>query len=52
MANLPWTIFTMNVHIAFGLDRCKGFIGLHKLRSFVNALGVPLGHRHNDREKW
>ncbi len=38
--------------IFLGFDRCTGFIGLHKLKGFINALGVPLGHRHNARAKW
>jgi hypothetical protein len=49
-------IMNIMVEILFGLflgfDRCTGFIGLHKLKAFINALGVPLGHRHNAREKW
>ena len=30
----------------------KGFIGFHKLRSFVNRLGIPLGRRHNAPSEW
>ncbi|XP_024517811.1 sodium channel protein type 3 subunit alpha isoform X2 [Selaginella moellendorffii] len=30
----------------------SGYIGMHKLRNFVNALGVPLGRRHNSTVQW
>ncbi|KAJ7531395.1 hypothetical protein O6H91_14G042100 [Diphasiastrum complanatum] len=32
--------------------RCTGYIGLHKLRTFVNRLGHPLGCRHKDPFAW
>eukprot|EP01018_Ginkgo_biloba_P020301 Gb_09883 [translate_table: standard] len=33
-------------------QRGKGYIGLHKLRSFVIRLGTPLGRRHNAVALW
>ncbi|XP_024521493.1 voltage-dependent L-type calcium channel subunit alpha-1C isoform X1 [Selaginella moellendorffii] len=32
--------------------RGTGFIGIHKLRNFVNSLGIPLGRRHNASSEW
>ncbi|XP_024517728.1 voltage-dependent T-type calcium channel subunit alpha-1H [Selaginella moellendorffii] len=29
-----------------------GYIGMHKLRRFVDALGIPLGRRHNATVEW
>ncbi|KAH7424696.1 hypothetical protein KP509_11G019800 [Ceratopteris richardii] len=30
----------------------SGYIGLHKLRTFLDRLGIPLGHRHNAAPQW
>ncbi|KAJ7564574.1 hypothetical protein O6H91_02G023500 [Diphasiastrum complanatum] len=32
--------------------KCTGYIGIHKLRSFVDKLGIPLGRRHNASTQW